>query len=172
MASPFRMFRRHQKVWMAVLTVGAMIAFVFLSGQGAMQFLDRKVSNDPVRVRTTKFGNLTQGQVQSMVSNRRRLIGFVTDVGKAVYMAEGKPVEGQNLLNYLSLPPTQDEAEKAVVNTWLLAQEAQHLGQAFSDDEIKGYITALTDRQRISTDGVRQILNQRGIDGEVAFCAC
>ena len=170
MASPFRMFRRHQKVWMAVLTVGAMIAFVFLSGQGAMQFLDRKVSNDPVRVRTTKFGNLTQGQVQSMVSNRRRLIGFVTDVGKAVYMAEGKPVEAQNLLNYLSLPPRKTKPRKRSLTPGSWPRKPSTWARPSATTKSKG--TSPADRPAAYFDRrCPSNLESARIDGEVAFSA-
>ena len=145
MASPFRMFRRHQKLWMAVLTVGAMIAFVFLGQAGLIDSFSRSGGKDPVRVRTTKFGNLTLWQLQNKVQNRRRLNGFATDVAKAVYQSGGKTAVAGGLLRMTRLPSNQDELEKATVDTWLMAQEAQRVGQVVSDDDVRTYLNALTD---------------------------
>ena len=168
MASPFRMFRRHQKFWMAVLTVGAMIAFVFLGQAGLIDSFSRSGGKNPLRVRTTKFGNLTYWQLQTKVQNRRRLNGFATDVAKAVYQSGGKTAVVGGLLRMTHLPSNQDELEKATVDTWLMAQEAQRVGQVLSDDDVRTYLNALTDG-RIPVEELGQFFRGREMTDKGLF---
>ena len=98
-----------------------------------------------MRVSTTKFGNLTLWQLQNKVQNRRRLNGFALDVRKAVYQSGGKTAVADGLLRMTYLPSNQDDLERAVVDTWLMAQEAQRVGQVVSDDDVRTYLNALTD---------------------------
>src|SRR5271165_3176380 len=69
MASPFSVFRKNQKVWMAGITIMAIAAFVFLTPT-MMSSFNRPTGLDQPVVRTTKFGNLTGGQLQTLKYNR------------------------------------------------------------------------------------------------------
>ena len=70
MASPFKFFRRHQKVMIAVLGIGAIIAFVFLDPRimDTLVHLLGGGAKQQVPVRTTKFGNLTESQLAGLLA--------------------------------------------------------------------------------------------------------
>ena len=97
MASPFKIFRRHQKVWMAVLTVLAMFAFVFITAP-VMDIFSRTAAGDPVVVRTTKFGNLTASQLGNLEAVHRALVHFIKGIGEDLAQAGIRPV-GRELLS-------------------------------------------------------------------------
>ena len=59
MASPFSIFRKNQKVMMALLGVLAMFAFVFLPDHHADTW-GRGRSSNPVVVKTSKYGDLQE----------------------------------------------------------------------------------------------------------------
>ena len=73
MASPFRTFRKNQKVWMAALTIMAMFAFVVLGNQTQCNNAAGRMTPPAVR---TKFGNLTQGEIVVRKLQRDRLSRF------------------------------------------------------------------------------------------------
>ena len=77
MASPFSVFRKNQKYWMAGLVVMAMIAFVFMPQSMTNSFRGGGGAAEEVRVQTTKFGNLTARQVQVARLNRTVFIEFL-----------------------------------------------------------------------------------------------
>lgn len=74
MASPFRTFRKNQKVWMAGITIMAIVAFVFLGGP--MLSMNRLGSREPAAIQT-KFGSLNQSQINSLRDQRKLLHQFV-----------------------------------------------------------------------------------------------
>jgi hypothetical protein len=67
MASPFRIFRKHQKQMLAILTVLAMFAFVFMGQKGCDYGMSRGPAN-PVVVTTSQFGSLRQSDLQNMIA--------------------------------------------------------------------------------------------------------
>src|SRR5208283_2631045 len=69
MASPFSVFRKNQKMWMAGITIMAIFAFVFLGGPVSRSFTGPG-AHDEALVRTTKFGNVTRGDLQTLKTNR------------------------------------------------------------------------------------------------------
>ncbi len=69
MASPFAVFRRNQKLLLAIVAIGAMIAFVFL--QPLVQYMSRSgVVENPVVVET-EYGPLKQTDLYGMIETRR-----------------------------------------------------------------------------------------------------
>jgi len=73
----------------AGLAVMAMIAFVFLSGVPSGS--SGGGYRNPVVVKTTKFGNLKQGDVQGLLRQRQSLLAFFRTVRSAVQQAGGDP---------------------------------------------------------------------------------
>ena len=78
MASPFRTFRKNQKLWMAGITIMAIVAFVFLGGP--MIGMNRMGVREPTAIQT-KFGSLNQSQINSLREQRRLLHQFVDLLG-------------------------------------------------------------------------------------------
>ena len=64
MASPFSAFRKNQKVWMVGITIMAIGAFVFLTP--AVMTSSGSSGRDVPVVKTTKFGNIGQIELQMM----------------------------------------------------------------------------------------------------------
>ena len=76
MASPFTVFRKHQKVLIAVAGLMAMIAFVFLPM--VLQSMDhRGAAANPVVVSTKQYGNLKESDLYRMRGRRQRLLRFL-----------------------------------------------------------------------------------------------
>jgi len=78
MASPFKVFRKHQKVLIATLGVMAMIAFVFLPI--VMQSMNQGPAADPVVVETDDYGKLHKSDLDRLVERRWRVIRFLNDL--------------------------------------------------------------------------------------------
>ena len=74
MASPFSIFRKNQKVWMAGLVVMAMIAFVFLSGPMVSSRGSSGSGEEPLV--KTKFGNLGPSDLRTFRANREVIVQF------------------------------------------------------------------------------------------------
>ncbi len=79
MASPFKVFRKHQKLMLAGLTILAMFSFVFL---GTISDLlgTRQGPQNPVVVRTSKYGKLTQRDLAFMRQDHRLFLQIISKI--------------------------------------------------------------------------------------------
>ena len=112
MASPFKIFRKNQKLWIAGLTILAMFGFVFLPT--ILQIMGGHTSKDPVAC-TSKYGDLRESELHYSREIHLRVIQVLTDT-----------------LQRLGYPPVQIKAElenmlggstiENVADSWLLAQ--------------------------------------------------
>ena len=133
MASPFSVFRKNQKVWMAGITIMAMIAFVFLHAHDD-EFFQRPGGRDEPVVRTTKFGNIAAGQLQMLRLNRmvfnEFLQGSRDDPG-------GQQAADEQRFSRARVIGTVGNGEVVrtvdVVNKWLFAREAEAMGITVDD---------------------------------------
>lgn len=124
MASPFSIFRKHQRVMMAVLGVAAMIAFVFL---GPLQeLMSQRGLKDPV-VATSDYGKIRESDMAHMQFMRNLANRFMQKAGYEAQLRVGDEVFGE---------PT----ERALVQTMLLANKAKHLGVVISDQFITDWL--------------------------------
>ena len=130
MASPFSIFRKKQKMMIAVLGIMVMLAFVFIPI--IMERLGGRTVRDEVVAGTVKFGNLRQSDVQALMHLRQGVLGVLTDVIRIQY--------ARQFLEAV-LGPATDEA---VVNSWLLARYAEYQGIAVSDQTINGFLKKIT----------------------------
>ncbi len=151
MASPFTVFRKHQKVFLAVLALLAMIAFVFLSGPVFDALTSGNVQN-PVVVRTKAYGDLTELELSHLLRQQNLVRTFF----ERVYWTLGfrLPVE----------PPSEESA----VETWLLANRARELGMVISNQMINTYIQEMTGK-RVSRDTLRQVLREMHVTDRQLF---
>jgi hypothetical protein len=142
MASPFSIFRKNQKLMIAVLGVLCMFAFVFLPI--VMESMGSRSVVNPVVV-TTKFGDLRESDIHSLVTQRRKITAILTDV---LQMAGAPPTIAHQWVESRIGPPTED----AVVTSWVLARHAEQQGVVISDTTINNFLKQLTEDRVKSTN--------------------
>ena len=146
MASPFTTFRKNQKVMMAVMTILIMFGFVFL--QPLIQGMGRsRGSENPVVVKT-RYGDITQSDLDSMRVTRELAKLYLRTVTRATvneYIKRGMinpnaagMVQNQAFTAWfqdlmMRSKPGQDEA---AIETFILAKKAQQAGMVVSDRAI------------------------------------
>ena len=147
MASPFSVFRKNQKMWMAGITIMALIAFVFLSGPVKNSFTGPGGRDEPV-VRTTKFGNITGGQLQMLTQNRAIFVEFLQTLARS----DNKQV-ASNASRVLQA--IGNATFENVVNKWLFAREAEAMGITVDEASIRSFTAELTTGSLGSDDIVK-----------------
>jgi len=183
MASPFRIFRKHQKFLMATLGIMAIIAFTILGiVLQILQGHDRPGSKNPVVVTTEKYGDLHEIDLDRMREIRRRLSHFLLGaVGEA---SRGEQmfarIQAARYLRPLGLAAFNERAEivlpsglfseETTVRRWLMVQRARELGLIVTDETISQFLRNLTDN-RVANEQFAAIYNRFGIPEEVVFNA-
>ena len=157
MASPFSIFRKNQKMWLAALTLLAIVAFVFL-GNTAGSYSGRTVQN-PVVVKTTAFGNLRASQVNALLQQRQKVLGVLTDVVQMAGLFNDPNMARPWLEMTLGTA-----TEESVVNGWLLAHRAQQLGMVISDQTINDFLKAMT-RDVVTPANFQAVFRRYGTSG-------
>jgi len=156
MASPFAIFRKHERILMATVGLMAILAFVFLGNIG-QQDPGSNQGRNPV-VATTKYGKVTAAELQWMQRQKQvanSLLQF------AVFQRTGQFIQ-----DYFD-QPTPDK----VIDTMILARKAADLGMYIGDDEITRFLRRESG-DRLKADDYANILRQfneaqRGRDGRV-----
>ncbi len=171
MASPFAVFRRNQKIMLAVVGIGAMVAFVFLGP--LMQYMGSAkpgVSKNPVVVET-KYGNLTQSELESLRFQREIVDRFlqlatqqaiVRQVGQtnldsrwlSSLVEQRYRMWRQELMGRSSQGP-----EGAAVETMILAERARQMGLVVTDQSINDLIKQVT-ADSVSAEELQQIVRK------------
>jgi len=162
MASPFKVFRKHQKVMLVVLGLLAMISFVVLPI--FLDMLSVARVRDRVVVSTSEYGDLKESGVEILMYKRRVVSSFLQRIAQEISMAGGNP---QRILREIGRIGPPDE--EVVVNTWLMAQQARRLGLVISDEAINRYLTDMTTGQGLSAEKVYQVLESLRITDRQLF---
>ena len=160
MASPFRVFRKHQKLMLAGLTILAMFSFVFL---GTISDLmgTRQVQN-PVVVRTSKYGKLTLRDLAIMREDHRF---FLQIIAKIYTQALGINPETSLKLVERNFGTISDED---LVNNWLKSQRAEEIGMVISDQTINDFLQIITGGKLAAGD-ISTIIKQQGLNDHQFF---
>jgi len=161
MASPFKIFRKRQKVMIATLTLLAMGAFVFLpplmrilGGRGGRS----GQPSNPVVIRWD-YGKLRDSDLDRMVLTRRVLNRFVQVAAQLGAQASGTTPQPH--------PGFGPATQRDVVRTMVFAQAAEDAGFVISDGAINRYIRQVT-RNSVSPARLRRILRGTYINGQPA----
>ncbi len=162
MASPFRVFRKHQRILIATLGLLAMIAFVFLPMM--LKSSGRASRKNPVVVTTTKYGDLRLSDLNIMQNRRQRLLRFLE---AAVRTAGGDDRVVLMKLNRLR-QMFGDVSEQTVVNLWLLVRRADELGIVVTDRTISEFLRDLT-ADRLTNGQFAQLHRQLRMPEEEVF---
>ena len=135
MASPFSIFRKNQKVMLAVITILAMFAFVFLPI--FMEQMGSSKTQNPVAVKTSKYGDLHESDVRNLVDEHHWVLGILTEVLQKAGLPQGY---AQRIME-ANLGPADPQS---VVNNWLLTKYAEQVGMVISDQAINGWLQMIT----------------------------
>ncbi|MDZ7616883.1 MAG: hypothetical protein U1E05_07765, partial [Patescibacteria group bacterium] len=165
MASPFTIFRRHQKVMIAALTLLAMFAFVVLDP--LLDHIGGGASSDPVVVTTRAYGDLNETDLQSLIRQRQ----LVLNVMEQVLLNGGMhPAIVRYWVEQGFGPPT----EESVVQTWLFAQRAEGLGMVVDDRAVNDFLALMLEQlteSRVTVDAIRESLARDKVPHRVFFSA-
>lgn len=156
MASPIKWFRKYRKESLAVLTLLAMLSFVFVPM--LLQLGERSPAGprNELRVTTTKYGNLREEDVQQLVQQRGRLQGFFQRLLQEVRSNGG---QGTAIQGFLQEMQAAGSPEDAAVENWLLEHRANDLGLKATNDTVVDFLKDVSDGK---TDGtvIQKILAQ------------
>lgn len=140
MASPFSIFRKNQKVMLALLTLLAMFGFVFIPiimqmGEG------RASSKNPVAVKTKLFGDLQESDLARLRASRQKVRAVLIQLGEIALQKAGQnPAIAERFVDQMVGPSTED----AVVTAWLKARHAQKLGMVIGGETVNQFLKAWT----------------------------
>jgi len=157
-------FRKHRKVMLAVLTLLAMLSFVFLPT--IMELMGtRGGRGNPVVVKTTKYGSLNERQLEMLLRQRQRLYTFLRQLAEMVRAKGGR---GEAVREALSMFAGAPASEEAAIDDWLLARKAEESGLKVSQKAINDYLASLTEG-KVGNADVKQILNRLRISQPQLF---
>jgi hypothetical protein len=177
MQSPFKVFRKHQKIVLAGLTLMAMIGFglgdvLTKMGRGGS---GRASSKDVVE---TNIGSLSQMEMSQLVAQRSVVHRFIVLAYFAShpelnFMAGNKRMT----LGIIAQYGFGGDSRPDLLDAWLYRHEARKMGIVVSDEQIRNYIKNFTEAKfmpnsppnRLSTDRFSAILDQLGLSPKELF---
>jgi hypothetical protein len=184
MASTFHVFRRNQKLLLAILTLMAMFAFVFLDP--LLKLLgDNRPNADPV-VAETKYGELRRSTIQQLTAKRQLVETFLKHLAYRTVnkmMDQGRADLRTDWIKNLRIGQTQQQflrqvmrsdnpAEKRqVVGTMLLDHEAQSRGIVISDEAINRLLQQITQGNVTGPEMARIIRDLKDVTDRQLFDA-
>ena len=147
MSSPFSIFKKNQRIWMAALVVLAIISFIVLPMIGS-QVDNGQIMDKTVAVRW-KNGTMSVDEVRRLTNSYQLSYQFLERVAREVVRAGGTPrVPGfQANGDQFQLGIDPPNSVPNVVQTRLLAQEAHKRGVNVNDATVDLYIQQLTDNK-------------------------
>jgi hypothetical protein len=152
MASPFRVFRKHQKKLLAALGILAIVAFCVPIG--FIDYIRHPSVAGQVVVRTSKHGDIADRELRLLLVQRQQVLNFLDRVQQAVIQAkreanlrasEGNQVPLSARAAQLAEQMIGPATEEAVVNTWLYAQRAKQRGLVVSNQAINDFIREVSE---------------------------
>ncbi|MHB8903443.1 MAG: SurA N-terminal domain-containing protein, partial [Thermoguttaceae bacterium] len=142
MASPFKFFRKNQKVWLAFLTLLAMGGFVVLPTITQMMGERNQAAAKQDIVTTTRYGNLSRIELAGLQGQRQSVRRLMAEIDGLVRLKQQNN-QGPTLAQMLATGLSADE--QSVVETWLLANRADELGIVIDDTAVNAFIQQLTE---------------------------
>jgi len=169
MQSPFKIFRKHQKVVLAGLTLMAMIGFglgdvLTKMGRGGGS---RQTSKDVVE---TNVGSLSQIAMSNLIMQRKALHRFI----EAAFQASHPEVARNRFLAQYYTRAIVGEfgfgglTQQELLYSWLHRYEARKMGIVVSDPQIRDYILRFTEN-KLSTRTFSDILEQMRLSPKELF---
>ncbi len=170
MASPFTVFRRNQKILLAIVGIGAMVAFVFLDPLTRYMSRNSRQVN-PVVVQT-RYGALTQNELGAMRQSRELVELFLRSVSIETMDAQiakglldgrmrGAAVQQwfsmwqQRLMGRSKLGP-----DEAAIETLVLSRKAEQLGLVVSDRAINDLLKQIT-QDSLDSEALQAVMKKQ-----------
>jgi hypothetical protein len=176
-ASPFSIFRKYQRVGMAILAIGAMFLFTFdiviynwrnqsMGGGGS----------GPVAVEST-LGNLSSADIGDLMKNRRLANQFLTQAilktrfsPEILRLFQQQPqflnqIVGQSLFGF-----GRSTSDEDVAIGWILGQQGRKMGIVVDDIQIEAFLESQTDR-KLSTKLFKEIVKELGTSPKALYDA-
>lgn len=159
--NPFKAFRKHQKVALAVVGVGAMISFIILPA--ILQLFSGGWSDGPQLIaKTRQFGNVDYQTMDTLRRNHQALGQF--------YFALNQNLVKADMSNWMDLMGLSRKVnqyqmmtnDEALVTNWLLAKYAGNQGIAVDDQTIVEYLNELC-AGHLTTQALSDILKALGL---------
>ncbi len=155
MANPFRIFRKHQRWFIAAAGLMAIFAFVFVDPLTNIIQGNAAASQD-APVATTTYGTIRDHQLFRMVMKRRILNEFLDSAWRLGYQAGGR---------YERRPIRFADTEQGVVEHYLLTKKAEELGMVISDRMVNDYLKQITGNS-LRPEKFHEILSGYALDGQ------
>lgn len=159
MQSPFKIFRKHQKVVLAGLTLMAMIGFGL--GDTLMKIGTKGAGSQAGKnVVDTSIGGLSQLEMQTLVFHRREIHRFIGSAYQKSHPDLAKsPFFGQFIQMIVRQFGFGGTSQPELLYSWLHRHEAQKMGIVVSDPQVRDYIDRFTER-KLSTEAFKAILDE------------
>lgn len=167
MASPFHIFRKHQKAMMVVVGVLCMIGF---SVAGVIDYSsDRFRGSGQDQVVASAYGkNIHASEVQQMMRRRQVAISFLDLCQRAMFNLPDN-IDDQTYYYYMQLlgrHPAMlllgEATEKNVVQTWIMDERARQMGLVINDDAVNAFLKIYTS-DKVKSDAFRSICARLGV---------
>src|SRR4051812_28761343 len=169
MASPFRVFRKYQKTFLAI--AGVVLMFVFVVGDSLFSYFGggrnaRATEDHDAKATAVHWdgGKLSNRELNELVMRRRILNNFLRNIEmegrRPSAMAGVDPPE----LRVQPLIAPENQIESSVVKSKLLADAAREAGMKISDDTLLQYLNELG-RKNVSPEQMREMLKNRSMGG-------
>ncbi len=160
MASPFRIFRKYQKAFLAIAAVLAMVIFVFADLLTSAVFSSRgEGKRRGMTVASWDGGSMTGHEMESLTQRRTWISNFLARLqqtgAQKVRDSGGTPMQPQVPNLILSQNLNMLQVSGGCINTRILSQLAKDAGISISNGQINDYLEALSFGQL--SDG--QIIN-------------
>jgi hypothetical protein len=163
MASPFHIFRKHQKAMLVVVGILCMIGF---SIAGVIDYSgSARGGEDPV-VATAYGKSIHASEVQQMLRRRLTSINFMAQCNVAATNYPDLIQLFANMYEGRFGPAT----EEAVVRTWVLDERARQMGMVVDDQAINTFIRQETGN-KVKAEVMRGIVQRLGVTAPQVFDA-
>ncbi|MCA9188287.1 MAG: hypothetical protein KDA99_21815, partial [Planctomycetales bacterium] len=155
MSSPLSWFRKNERLLLGIFGVALIIVFTISLGTGSDPLIDwlsgggRRGARENNVVVTWKNGNLRESDFEVMRQQRQRVLPLTQTIAQEAY------VKGATELSASQIPPTIDEDH--LMETRLLATEAERMGIVVSDDAVADYLYRLG-AGKLSNNDLQEIM--------------
>lgn len=169
MASPFAVFRRNQRILVAIAGITAMVAFVFLDP--LMKYVGRNTKAENPVVVETRYGGLTGSQLDGMRYSRELVARFLQNVTAQTVLVQlekgmidprlrDQAAQQLNSFWYQTLMGRSKLGpEESAIETLVMAKKAEQLGMVVSDVAINDLIKQITDNS-LDSGTLQAVINQ------------
>ena len=163
MASPFKVFRKHQKAMLAVLTIVAMFSFVFLGV--ISELLGTRAPQNPVVVKTSQYGNLKASDLGTMRSEHLKVLSILAKIHAESVGLKDPQFSYKQMESLFGTASDED-----LVNAWIKEQRAEEIGMVISNNTINEFLQTVSAGKLASND-IALIIKQEGLTQNQFFDA-